>query len=314
VPAVITSLKDDHLQQVRALANRAGRAEAGGCLLEGATLIAQALEAGATLRFVLAADGAADSVASLLAEARVPVLVAKESVLRQAVRLNRAVSWLAVAELATTDESQPYGDFAVVLDNVLDPGNLGTIVRTAVGLGVADIVCTDPETDLTSRRVLDASRAAVLRARLRRYDTPVEAVRDLRSRGFEIVATSGLASTPQGSTPLSGRPVALVVGNETDGVADEVLALADHVVRIPMSGEVESLNVGVATGISVYELRARMALATLGATVGELTATVSDLRELGYTGQDALSGFSAAERDQFQGFLRRMRENLRRNE
>jgi hypothetical protein len=65
-----------------------------------------------------------------------------------------------------------------------------------------------------------------------------------------------------------------------------VLALADHVVRIPMSGEVESLNVGVATGISVYELRARMALATLGPTVGELTATVSDLRELGYTEQD----------------------------
>ena len=84
MPAVITSLKDDHLQQVRALANRTGRAEAGGCLLEGAVLITQAVEAGATLRFVVAAEGAADPVASLLAEARVPVMVAKESVLRQA--------------------------------------------------------------------------------------------------------------------------------------------------------------------------------------------------------------------------------------
>ncbi|WP_211762876.1 TrmH family RNA methyltransferase [Kutzneria sp. CA-103260] len=318
MPAVITSLKDDHLQQVRALASRTGRAEAGGCLLEGAALITQAVEAGATLRFALAAEGASDPVASLLAGARVPVMVAKESVLRQAVRLNRSVSWLAVAELAATDDDQPYGDFAVVLDNVLDPGNLGTIVRTAVGLGVADIVCTDPETDLTSRRVLDASRAAVLRARLRRYETPVEAVRDLRERGFEVVATSGRARTLQGSVPLSGRPVALVVGNETDGVADEVLDLADHVVRIPMSGEVESLNVGVATGISLYELRARMALASLGVTVAELTATVSDLRDSGYVGEDAveraLTGFTAAERAQFQGFLRRMRENLRRDE
>jgi len=349
VPAVITSLKDDHLQQVRALSSRTGRAEAGGCLLEGSTLITQAVEAGATLRFALAAEGASDPVASLLAEARVPMLVAKESVLRQAVRLNRPVSWLAVAELAeAAGDEQPYGDFAVVLDNVLDPGNLGTIVRTAVGLGVADIVCTDPETDLTSRRVLDASRAAVLRARLRRYDTPVEAVRDLRERGFEIVATSGRGRTLQGLTPLSGRPVALVVGNETDGVGGEVLEFADHVVRIPMSGEVESLNVGVAAGISLYELRTRMALASitagasdslageLGATVGALTAAVSDLRESGYPGDDvtvsetdavasmwsplrraeerALAGFSEAEKEQFHGFLRRVRENFRRDE
>ncbi|GAA3436481.1 TrmH family RNA methyltransferase [Kutzneria kofuensis] len=316
MPAVITSLKDDHLQQVRALANRTGRAEAGGCLLEGAALITQAVEAGATLRFVLAAEGASDPVTSLLATTGVPVLMAKESVLRQAVRLNRAVSWLAVAELAAVaGDDLPYGDFAVVLDNVLDPGNLGTIVRTAVGLGVADIVCTDPETDLTSRRVLDASRAAVLRARLRRYDTPVEAVRDLRERGFEVVATSGRASMLQGSVPLSGRPVALVVGNETDGVGEEVLELADHVVRIPMSGEVESLNVGVATGISLYELRARMALASLGATITELTGVVSDLRESGYVGEDvALTGFSEAEREQFSDFLRRVRKNLRRGE
>jgi TrmH family RNA methyltransferase len=313
VPAVISSLKDDHLQQVRALASRTGRAEAGGCLLEGAALITQAVEAGATLRFVLAAEDASDPVTSLLAEARVPVLVAKESVLRQAVRLNRSVSWLAVAELRATDGDQPYGDFAVVLDNVLDPGNLGTIVRTAVGLGVADIVCTDPETDLTSRRVLDASRAAVLRARLRRYDTPVEAVRDLQARGFEVVATSGRADTVQGSVRLSGRPVALVVGNETDGVGEEVLALADHVVRIPMSGEVESLNVGVATGISLYELRGLMVLATLGPTVDELVATVSDLRASGYVGED-VTGLSEAERTQLSGFLRRVRQSLHRDD
>jgi TrmH family RNA methyltransferase len=379
------SLKDDHLQQVRALASRTGRAEAGSCLLEGAALITQAVEAGATLRFVLSAEGAADPVAALLAKARVPVLVAKESVLRQAVRLNRPVAWLAVAELdSALDEGHPYGDFAVVLDNVLDPGNLGTIVRTAVGLGVLDVVCTDPETDLTSRRVLDASRAAVLRARIRRYDTPVDAVRGLRDLGFEVVATSGRGRTVQGLTPLTGRPVALIVGNETDGVSDDVLDLADHVVQIPMSGEVESLNVGVATGISLYELRTRAVLAALadraaaslvgglGAAIGGITehavagldhlsadelavltvslagletdvlgrdvdGVVSDLHESGYLADDgvtaegrhavaalwspmqraeerALAGFSADEREQFRGYLRRVGANCRRNE
>jgi TrmH family RNA methyltransferase len=112
---------------------------------------------------------------------------------------------------------------------------------------------------------------------------------------------------------LSGRPVALVVGNETDGVGDEVLALADHVVRIPMSGEVESLNVGVATGISLYELRGLMVLATLGPTVDELVATVSDLRASGYVGED-VTGLSEAERTQLSGFLRRVRQSLRRDD
>jgi tRNA G18 (ribose-2'-O)-methylase SpoU len=294
VSAVISSIKDEHLQQVRTLASRTGRAEASGCLLEGAALIAQAVDAGATLRFVLCAEGARDPVTARLAEIRVPVMVAKESVLRQAVRLHRPVSWLAVAELDTPSETDPYGDFAVVLDNVVDPGNLGTIVRTAVGLGVFDVVCTDEDTDLTSRRVLDASRAAVLRARIRQFRTPKSAVNALRELGFEIVATSGRGRMLQGLTPLSGKPVALVVGNETAGVSDDVLEMADHVVQIPMSGDVESLNVGVATGISLYELRTRAVLASLAdrasaSLVGELGAAMTAISTAAVTGVDHLT-------------------------
>lgn len=250
----ITSLKDEHLAAVRALETRAGRAEAMACLLEGAALIGQAVEAGATLRFALGAEESTDPVREVLATTGVPVFATRGSLLRQALRMTKPVEWVAVAEL-TTDASA-YGDFAVVLDDVRDPGNLGTIVRTAVALGVADVVVTDDETDLTSRRVLDASRSAVLRSRIHRYPTPVAAVAELRAQGFEVVATSSRGDTVQAETPLRGGRVALVVGNETDGVSDDVLAVADHVVRIPMAGRVESLNVGVATGISLYELKA----------------------------------------------------------
>jgi TrmH family RNA methyltransferase len=255
VPPAITSLKDDRLALVRALDGRAGRAAAGACVLEGAALIEQALAAGATLRFAVRADEAANLIGGSLAAQGVPVLTARGSLLRQAVRLARPVEWVAVADLAA-EAGDEYGDLAVVLAGVRDPGNLGTIVRTAVALGAADVVCTDVETDLTGRRVLDASRAAVLRAAIHRYPTPLAAVMALRGTGFEVVATSSHAAVVQADTPLRGRRVALVVGNETDGIEPDVLAAADHVVRIPMSGGVESLNVGVATGISLYELRA----------------------------------------------------------
>jgi len=253
---VITSIKDDHLALLRELRTQAGRAGAGACLLEGAALIGQALDAGAVVRFVIRAEGDRDPLAARLAPAGVPLLDVRESVLRQALHTAKPVRWVAVAELAAeAGDEVPYGDFAVLLDGVADPGNLGTIVRTAVGLGVSDVVCTAAETDLTSRKVLDAARATVLRARIRRFPSPPDAVRALRERGFEVVATSSYGAIDQSLTPLHGGPVALVVGNETDGISQPVLDLADHVVRIPMAGAVESLNVGVATGISLYELR-----------------------------------------------------------
>lgn len=249
----ITSLKDEHLALIRALDARTARVREGACLLEGAALITQAVRAGAGVRY--AVYDTMDPVADLLATQGIPMFQARGSLLRQALRLAKPVEWVAVAELAPETVGN-YGDFAVVLDGVRDPGNLGTIARTALALGVGDIVCTDAETDLTGRRVLDASRAAVLRARVHRYPSPVAAVESLRDLGFEVVATSSHASVEQSATPLRGGRVALVVGNETDGVSAGALAAADHVVRIPMAGGVESLNVGVATGISLYELRA----------------------------------------------------------
>jgi TrmH family RNA methyltransferase len=90
------------------------------------------------------------------------------------------------------------------------------------------------------------------------------AVEALRGLGFEVVATSSRGTVLQSETPLRGGRVALVVGNETDGVGPDALGAADHVVRIPMAGGVESLNVGVAAGISLYELRALAERASRG--------------------------------------------------
>lgn len=279
--AVISSIKDEHLAQVRALSSRAGRLAAGRCLLEGPALISQALDAGARLRFAIRVEGAGGELATRLVASGVRLLDVRDSVLRQALRTPRPVGWVAVADLAAEHEDAAYGDFAVVLDNVLDPGNLGTIVRTALGLGVRDVVCTDEKTDLSSRKVLDASRATVLRARVHRFDSARRAVVALRERGFEIVVTSATGAVTPAEVRLRGGPVALVVGNETTGVDPGLGELADHAVRIPMSGAVESLNVGVATGICVHELRARARLRPHEGLVGELGVVGDAVRGLG---------------------------------
>ncbi|GGX41614.1 TrmH family RNA methyltransferase [Streptomyces noursei] len=135
--------------------------------------------------------------------------------------------------------------------------------RAARALGVRDVVLTDGTTDLSSRRAIDASRGTVLDCRTRRFANPATAVTALREAGFQIVVTSPRGRHLQAMAPLCGQRLALVVGNETEGVSDTVQALADLVVQIPMAGAVESLNVGVATGISIYELRMRMILTIL---------------------------------------------------
>jgi RNA methyltransferase, TrmH family len=244
----------------RALGTRAGRREAGRCLVEGPSLIRQVLAAGAAVDYVLCAG---EEPPELLA-AGVPVHRVREGLLRKVTGSAKPASWLAVAELpAEVDPDQPYGDFAVVCDRVADPGNLGTIVRTARALGVRDVVLTDAETDLSSRRVLDAARGAVLDMRVRRFSDPVAAVKGLQRSGFQVVVTSPRGARLQSLAPLRGGRVALVVGNETDGVDQATMDAADLVVQIPMAGAVESLNVGVATGISIYELRMRMVLSML---------------------------------------------------
>lgn len=315
--ASITSIKDEHIALARSLDTRTRRQEQGRCLLEGATLIEQAVRSGASVDFALRSDvaqqrepggarepGGERNLDATLLEHGVRVLETREGLLRQAIRTQRPVEWLAVASLPATDA--PYGEFALVLDNVLDPGNLGSLVRTACGLGTPDVVCTDPEMDLTSRKVVDASRAAVLRARIHRFDSPLEALDSLRESGFEVVATSprgrGLDSVP----PLDGR-VALVAGNETNGSDERVLDAADRVVRIPMAGRVESLNVGVATGICVHELRKRQGQRGLRAALADASAALESAFDRGEPEEErALADLTTAEREQLLELLGRL--------
>jgi TrmH family RNA methyltransferase len=205
----IDSIKDERVTAARALGTRAGRLSAGRCLVEGASLIRQMLAAGASLDYVLHAEGETDLRAELLA-AGVPAHAAREGLLRKVTGSAKPVSWLAVAVLPPEVSSlEPYGDFAVVCDNIADPGNLGTIVRTARALGVRDIVLTDESTDLGSRRVLDASRGAVVGARVRRFADPLRAVKALQDAGFEVVVTV---------SPRSASSVAGAAARREDGL------------------------------------------------------------------------------------------------
>jgi TrmH family RNA methyltransferase len=148
----------------------------------------------------------------------------------------------------------------LVLDGVQDLGNLGTIVRTCQAFGIREVLSTSPKLDLYQRKTIDASRGSVFSARFGRCESPKAAIRRLKTLGYQVVATSPRGTSLQSLVQLDPRPVALVVGNESTGISPAVAEQADWLVQIPMSEAIESLNVGVAAGISVYELRLKQVL------------------------------------------------------
>jgi TrmH family RNA methyltransferase len=177
-------------------------------------------------------------------------------------------------------ESGSKQDFVLLLDDVRDHGNIGTIIRTANAFNIRDIFATNADFDPYYRKTIEASRGTVFKSRIRCYESGEHAVNELKQLGFQIVATSPSASQLQSITSLKEQPIVLVVGNETHGVSEVILRNADLHVRIPMSSGVDSLNVGVATGISIYELKLKLVLHMLTSYIRKTLG-----REINVTGK-----------------------------
>lgn len=264
-PQPITSIKHPVILSARALATTAGRLEHKKCLLEGKDAVQWALKAGLSIEAVLFHDKESDpDLLQALEAKKIPVYSVSAGIMNKVTGVSYLVPVVGVVRVPTTSStSPPMGDLVLLLDNVQDQGNIGTIVRTARGFGVRDILVAGDKSDLFHRKTIKASRGSIFEARVRRFGSGLAAIDYLKGENFQVVATSPRAPVLQSSVRLDKKPVALVVGNETDGVSQEILERADLVVQIPMSDRVESLNVGVAAGISLYELKFKLVIAML---------------------------------------------------
>lgn len=139
----------------------------------------------------------------------------------------------------------------VVLDRIQDPGNLGTIVRTAEAAGISGIVMSSGCADIYSPKVIRSTMGSVFRVPFAVSDCLVEDIKRMKKAGI-ITYAAHLNGTIY-SKELKVKDLALLIGNEARGLSDEVSALADRMIKIPMEGKVESLNAAIATAILMYE-------------------------------------------------------------
>ncbi|GCE48695.1 TrmH family RNA methyltransferase [Thermosporothrix hazakensis] len=284
----ITSIKDPKVVEARELHSASGRQRHQKCLLEGSDAIRWALEAHFPLEHVFfSPEHERHELQNQLTQARIPCYTTSDGVLKKISETTYLIPYLAVARIPA-EPTSTMGDFILVLDRVVDHGNIGTIIRTASAFGIRDIVSTTPDLDLFYKKIIDASRGRVFETHVKRYRSDTETVADLKRRGYQIIATSPHARELQAMAPLQAKPIALIVGNETEGISREIEQQADILIQIPMSGQVESLNVGVATGISLYELKFRMVLTML---IHYIRSNIG--REVNVTGRIIQQAFDA---------------------
>lgn len=179
------------------------------------------------------------------------VINKKDDIIKQATE-NNNVSKIA-DKIKETENSKidTTADYILALDGIQDPGNLGTIIRTADSANLKQIIVSKNTVDAYSPKVIRSTMGAIYRVNIIEVENLEVTLKDLQKDGFKVVVTS--LDTNNSIYDISYNKSIVVIGNEANGVSKEVQELANEKVKIPMLGKTESLNAAVATGIMIYE-------------------------------------------------------------
>lgn len=142
-------------------------------------------------------------------------------------------------------------DYILAVDGVQDPGNLGTIIRTADSANLKQILISKDTVDAYSPKVIRSTMGSIYRVKIVECENLADVLDELKKHKFQIVSTS--LDTENSIYDIDYRKKVVVIGNEGNGVSKEIQDLSDYKVKIPMLGKTESLNASVATGIMIYE-------------------------------------------------------------
>ena len=253
----INSVHNPTIKSLRLLSKPRERHQAGLFLADGLKMTEEALQAGKA-RLILVQSDLAAEYGGLLAEAEkagTECILTSQAVIGAVCSASTPQGICCAAALPEQPERLT-GDLLVALDGVQDPGNVGTILRTADAAGYSGALLGEGCAEPFGAKTLRATMGSVFRVPMRlSRDLPGELMK-LRDRGYSILSTELGGEDFFEQSPRT-RSV-LIIGNEGNGVSQAVRACATHHLALPMRGGAESLNAAVAAGIMIYELSRRL--------------------------------------------------------
>lgn len=258
----VTSLTNPIVKDIRALTQKKHRDETRSFMAEGLKLVIDALDLGwkiKTLVYAKAAKGKpqVEQVAAKTVARGGLVLEVNEKVISTITRRDNPQMVVGIFEQRYSplrDIHPQEGETYVALDRVRDPGNLGTIIRTADAAGASGIILVGETTDPFSLETVRATMGSVFAIPIARANTK-DFIRWQRAAGVQVVATHLAGSVDYRTIDYKSKPVVLLMGNEQAGLPVELAREAGALARIPQAGRADSLNLAIATGIMLFEAR-----------------------------------------------------------
>ncbi len=254
----IHSAENRIIKDCRKLQQRKYRDREGLYLIEGPNLIGEA--PAEDVRCVLVSENRYAAYPFLSRE-KMDTYIVKPAVFEQIAQTESSQGIAAVVRKRSWTLEQltarcGSGANLLVLDRLQDPGNIGTIIRTAEGAGYAAVIAIKGTADIFSPKTIRAAAGTVFRIPIVQVGDNRELKKLTDRLGKKLAVTSLKSDNYYYDTDIS-RDTALVIGNEGGGVSEELEKMADILIRIPMEGKLESLNAAVAAGILMYEVQRR---------------------------------------------------------
>ena len=253
---VITSKDNEIVKNIKKLKEKKYRDETGLYVIEGIKLIEEAISENAKINKIVICEECVETGSisqSLLYEiAKFNCIYVNKKIFDTLTDVVAPQGILAVVEKKGNDNKILFeDDIILALDGIQDPGNLGTILRTADSINLKQIIVTKNTADVYNPKVVRSTMGAIFRVKVIEAEKLAKTLKEIKKNKYKVVVTS--LDTENSIYDLDYKKKVIVIGNEANGVTKEVQDVADYKVKIPMLGKTESLNASVATGIMLYE-------------------------------------------------------------
>lgn len=248
----ILSTKNELIKKVAKLHRRKERQKEHLYIMEGFHLIEEAYQNGAKMKYIFVTHKAFQQYLTFFDPLSEQVILVSEEIIDKLSDLPTPQGIIAVVEMSKTDLDIHQGKW-LLLDYVQDPGNVGTMIRTADAAGFDGVILGEGCADVYATKTLRSMQGSQFHLKVIQADLS-QVIQQLKAAQVKVYATELNKEAKQYQELPYHENVAIIMGNEGQGVRSEILKLADESVYIPIYGQAESLNVGVAAGIMMYGL------------------------------------------------------------
>ena len=261
MPIIISSKDNERVKYTKSLLKSKNRQKESKYIIEGYRILTLAIECNANLDYVFINEDFENKeehrkFLSILKDKKIKIFKTTNKIFKDLIDTENTQGILGVVkfkERKIEHNINHDSKFIIILDRIQDPGNMGTIIRTADAAGVDAIIALKGCVDIYNPKVIRSTMGSIFDMNIINC-TQDECIKELRDKDFKIVSSYLNTDNYYHETKYEGK-IALVIGNEANGVNDELIDESDILIKIPIYGNAESLNAAISSAILMYEIK-----------------------------------------------------------